>query len=179
MAVISWKYNTDGSWSNAANWNGGALPGAADDVTLATLSYHTITHSSGSDQIHNLTATTDSLAVTGGTLSIAGTASFGRNLTLSTGTLSLQGTSASVTGTFNGTSGELILGTGTAVTMSGTSNFGTTNVSYGTEIDGPGTLSTLGTANIAAAYSDGMVLGNGATWNNPGDGERCRRHLSR
>ena len=164
MAVISWKYNTDGSWSNAANWSGGALPGAADDVMLATLSPHTITHSSGNDQIHNLTATTDSLAITGGTLSISGTASFGQNLQVSAGTLSLQGTSASVGGSFTGTSGQILLGSGTALTLNGTSTFGTSNVSYGTEIDGPGTISTLGTTNIAATYYNGMVLGNGVTW---------------
>ena len=165
MAVISWKYNTDGSWSNAANWSGGTLPGAADDVMLATLSPHTITHSTGNDQIHNLTATTDSLAVTGGTLSISGTASFGRNLAISAGTLSFQGASVSVAGTFAGTSGEIMLATGTALTLNGVSNFGTSNVSYGTEIDGAGTISTFGTTNIAASYQYGVILGNGVTWN--------------
>jgi hypothetical protein len=168
MTAISWKYNTDGLWSNAANWSGGVLPGAADDVTLSTLSYHTITYASATTTIHSLTATTDALAITGGSLSILAGASFGQNLTVSGGTLALLGTSASVAGTFNGLSGQVTLATGTKLALSGPAVFDTD--SYGTTgpyLDGAGTLSTLGTTTVEQSiYGEytALILGGGITW---------------
>jgi hypothetical protein len=167
MSTISWKHNTDGLWSVASNWSGGVLPGAADTVVLDTLSYHTITFASGSSQIGSLSAVTDSLAVTGGSLGILGAASFDQILSINYGTLALLGASATVSGSFTAFyNGELVLGSATALTLDGTSNFGTSNTSYGLSVDGPGTVTTLGTTNIATAYSDAVLLGNGVTWNN-------------
>jgi fibronectin-binding autotransporter adhesin len=171
MSAISWKYNTDGVWSNAANWSGGVLPGAADDVTLATLSPHTITYSSasGTTQIHSLSATTDSLNVSGGTLAILATASFGKTLTMSGGTLSFLGTSESVSGSLAAVNGQILLSSGNVFTVSGaTSIAGTTYGGTGPYLDGPGTFSTLGTTHISQTASGGyyvaMVLGGGITW---------------
>jgi fibronectin-binding autotransporter adhesin len=165
MAKITWKYNTDGLWSNAGNWNGGVLPGAADDVTLATASTHTITFSSISATIHSLTATTDSLALTSGTLSILTTANFQRNLSVDGGTFAVLGTAATIGGTFTGVNSEILLATGAqwkaSDTVFGSSSYG----NNGSAIDG-GTLSTSGTVNIFSGYNYGLLLGGGAVWNN-------------
>jgi hypothetical protein len=168
MTAISWKYNTDGLWSNAGNWNGGVLPGAADDVTLSTPSSHTITYASATTTIHSLTATTDSLAITGGTLGILAGASFGQTLTTSGGTLALLGPTASVAGTFNGIGGEITLATGTRLTVSGAAIFDSdTQGITGADLDGAGTLSTLGTTTVEQGlygeYS-ALILGGGITW---------------
>jgi hypothetical protein len=166
VATISWKYNTDGNWANAAAWSGGVLPGAADTVVLNTLSYHTITFGSITATIGALSAITDSLLVASGSLSILGAASFGQNLTTTGGTLSL-GTSSSVTGTFAGTSGAVALAAGTTLTLNA-STFDTTAYGVtGAELDGAATLSTLGTTTISpTAYSayTAMILGGGISW---------------
>jgi len=96
LSTISWKYNTDGNWSNAANWSGGVLPGAADTVVLDTLSAHTITFGSITATIGALSAITDTLRLSSGSLSILGTASFGQNLNANGGTLSLTGSVSGV-----------------------------------------------------------------------------------
>jgi hypothetical protein len=168
MSAISWKYNTDGVWSNAANWSGGVLPGAADDVTLATLSAHTVTYSSGSTQIHSLTATTDSLNISAGSLGILGTASFAKLLEVSGGTLSLLGTSESVSGTLAALSGQILLASGNVFTVSGTAGIDSATGGAGPNLDGPGTLSTLGTTTIGQTNGgnyDALILGGGVTWN--------------
>ncbi len=166
MATISWKYNTDGNWANAAAWSGGVLPGAADTVVLNTLSYHTITFGSITATIGALSAITDSLTLASGSLSILGAASFGQNLTTTGGTLSL-GASSSVTGTFAGTSGAVALAAGTTLTLNA-STFDTTAYGVtGAELDGAATLSTLGTTTISpTAYSayTAMILGGGISW---------------
>jgi fibronectin-binding autotransporter adhesin len=167
MSAISWKYNTDGVWSNAANWSSGVLPGAADDVTLATLSAHTITYSSGSTQIHSLTATTDSLNISGGTLGILASASFAKLLEVSGGTLSLLGTSETVSGTLQALSGQILLASGNTLTDSGIANIASSTTGTGPNLDGPGTLSTLGTTTIGQTSGgnyDALILGGGVTW---------------
>ncbi len=167
MSAISWKYNTDGVWSNAANWSGGVVPGATDDVTLATLSPHTITYASGSTQIHSLTATTDSLNISGGTLGILGTASFAKLLEVSGGTLSLLGTSETVSGTLQALSGEILLASGNTLTDTGATNIASTTSGTGPNLDGPGTLSTLGTTTIGQTSNgnyNALLLGGGITW---------------
>ena len=167
MSAISWKYNTDGVWSNAANWSGGVVPGATDDVTLATLSAHTITYASGSTQIHSLTATTDSLNITGGTLGILATASFAKQLEVSGGTLSLLGTSETVSGTLAAVSGQILLAAGNVLTVSGASNIDSATGNTGPSLDGPGTLSTTGTTTIGQTYAGdytALTLGGGISW---------------
>jgi hypothetical protein len=177
MSKINWKNNLDGVWSNAANWSGGVLPGAADDVYLQTRTYHTITYSStaGSTTIHSITATNDGLAITGGALTVLAGASL-ENVNESGGALYLDGPTASISGTFTDTQGYTALGTATTLTLGGTASFGTSNAfQNGATID-YGTLSTTGTTSTAAApnpygYYYGywqLTLGGGADWVNTG-----------
>jgi hypothetical protein len=171
MSTISWKLNINGTWSNAADWSGGVLPGAGSDVVLDTRSFHTITFAStaGSTTIHSLTADTDLLSVTGGTLTILAGAVFDQGLTLTGGELALQGTTASVAGTFTDTAGYVSLGTATTLSLSGPGSFGDTAGDVAA-LDG-GTLATGGTTTLLAdgnQYYSSLLLGGGATWVNSG-----------
>jgi hypothetical protein len=175
MSKISWKNNLDGMWSNAANWSGGVLPGASDDVTLATRTYHTITYTSaaGNTTIHSITATNDGLNITGGTLTIIAGASL-ENVSLSQATLALNGPTASISGTLTDTNGYLGLGTSTTLTLGGTSTFGYGNIyyGYGATVDG-GTLATTGTATVLSSYNGDsgywqLTIGGGLEWLNSG-----------
>ncbi|HTZ71523.1 MAG TPA: hypothetical protein VMB71_12790 [Acetobacteraceae bacterium] len=169
--VVSWKYNVNGLWSNAADWTGGVLPGAGNDVLLDTLSARTITFATGASAIEDLTAVTDTLNVTGGDLTVNALASFGAGLGLigANGELDLLGASASVAGTFTETGGYMTLGAATTLTMSGTSNIGAANLSYFGEIDG-GVLLNTGVTNISYSLNNnyyGLYLG-GVSWINAG-----------
>ncbi len=175
MSKISWKYNLDGMWSNAANWSGGVLPGAADDVTLATRTYHTITYTAaaGNTTIHSITATNDGLNMTGGTLSVLAGASL-ENASLSQATLALNGPTDSISGTLTDTNGYLGLGTSTTLTLGGTSTFGYGNIyyGYGATVDG-GTLATTGTTTIVSSFNGNtgywqLTVGGGLDWVNSG-----------
>jgi hypothetical protein len=162
VATISWKHNTDGNWSNAANWSGGVLPGAGDTVVLDTLSYHTISFSSITATIGAISAITDTLALSGGSLSVRGAASFGQNLSLSGATLNLA-SGASVAGTFIGSSGLVTLGGGTTLTLNAIL-FNSTYI--GPEIDGAGVLSTSGTTTLTSNSYTALILGGGIAWDN-------------
>jgi hypothetical protein len=160
VSTISWKHNTDGYWSNAANWSGGVLPGAGDTVVLDTLSYHTITFNSITATIGAISAVTDTLALTSGSLSVLGSASFGKNLSLSGGTLSL-GASSSVAGSFIGTAGLITLAAGTTLTAAA-ATFSTTYV--GPELDGAAVFSTSGTTTLTSNNYTAAILGGGIAW---------------
>jgi hypothetical protein len=43
MATITWTSTTGGDWSTAANWQGGVVPGSADDAVLSLSTTMTIT----------------------------------------------------------------------------------------------------------------------------------------
>ena len=86
MATISWINAIGGSWNNAANWSGGALPGPSDDVVIDIAGVNTITHSSGIDTIHSLTSQ-EILALSGGTLKVTRAVQGAGTITLAGGTL--------------------------------------------------------------------------------------------
>ena len=43
MAAVSWKSAVAGNWTTAADWSTGAVPGAADAVTIGVSGYYTVT----------------------------------------------------------------------------------------------------------------------------------------
>ena len=48
MATDTWKVNSDGDWSTAADWSRGVIPQAGDSVVISTAQLHTITYDSAS-----------------------------------------------------------------------------------------------------------------------------------
>ena len=122
MAAISWKNNAGGNWNTGANWSSGTVPGSGDDVTVSTSSAQTITYGSGSDTILSLYfATADTLAMSGGALSVLGNTSFYGNLAQSAGSLRLGGGVSTLAGTITQTGGTLTATSGTLF-ISGSSN---------------------------------------------------------
>jgi PEP-CTERM motif-containing protein len=87
-------------WDISSNWSP-FLPGAGDDVTIDALGIQTITYRSGTDTINSLNMPaiigTDTLAVTGGSLTISNAFTNNANTNISGGTFTLNG-SSSVTG---------------------------------------------------------------------------------
>src|SRR5262249_17940047 len=85
--TATWVGGPTGSWGTAGNWSTGWVPAATDDVYIGT--GVTVTHSSGTDSIHQLNVQ-GTLVISGGTLSV-GANSSANNLTLSGGTLTGAG----------------------------------------------------------------------------------------
>lgn len=87
LSVVSWTGGGDGkSWSDAANWSGGALPGAAADVVINAPTGTTIVHASGDDSINSLTSAS-AFTLSGGSLTVAHTVEVDNTFTLDGGTL--------------------------------------------------------------------------------------------
>ncbi len=80
--TVTWTGPATGNWGTAANWSTGSVPGSGADVVIPM--GVTVTHSTGTDSIHQLTVV-GSLIVSGGTLSVAATAG-ASSLTVSGGT---------------------------------------------------------------------------------------------
>ena len=94
-AAVDWIGGTS-FWDLVANWSSNPLlPGAADDVRIDVAGVQTITHRSGTHVVNSLSMTgNDSLAVTGGSLTVANAYASSAGTALSAGTLTLNGASA-------------------------------------------------------------------------------------
>lgn len=65
-ATSTWTGGTSGNWNVGANWSGGVVPTAADDVSISSVSYATITVPFGQViAFHNLTLASSTLALYG------------------------------------------------------------------------------------------------------------------
>src|SRR5262245_49321101 len=54
-ATVTWTNPAGGLWNVGSNWSTGAVPGAADDVTIGRLNPGAaVTHGSGTDAVHSL-----------------------------------------------------------------------------------------------------------------------------
>jgi len=91
MAQVIWTSSTSGNWTTAADWSGGAVPGAGDDV-LINVPNVTVTVNSGSLAVNSITTTSSILSVAAGAqLAIANGGVFGGNYQQSGGTVSFGG----------------------------------------------------------------------------------------
>lgn len=106
MASISWKGGS-GDWNTAADWSGGAVPGAADTVTIAGAGAYTVTLYTAA-QVGNLTLNAPgALFYDAGALTLGGTLSLqGGTLDLAYGSLS-GGTLAMAGGILQASGGAL------------------------------------------------------------------------
>jgi hypothetical protein len=199
-ASVSWTGGAGTfNWTDANNWSGLAVPGAADDVTISTTVTSPITISSGTQSINSLTDTSAALVLSGGSLSLAASSSTNKNLTVSGGTLTPSGglTVSSATVNFNGgtsggtvtiLSGTLAIGAGStgagnfvlqgADTLSGTVAAAQTLWVQGSSNVGFATLTTSGNVtnhgtirmeSVIGSYTDTLSIGNN-TITNAADG---------
>ena len=90
LSAVSWTGGGgDNNWDTPANWNTNAVPGAADDVTIAIAA--NVVHSNNlTDSINSLTSS-EPLTISGGTLSIAAASSITNTLSITGGTLTGAG----------------------------------------------------------------------------------------
>jgi alpha-L-arabinofuranosidase len=69
-STVFWISSSSGSWTTAANWSSGAVPGAGDDVVINQSAAVKVTLPA-STSINSLSLTGATLNVTGGTLAVA------------------------------------------------------------------------------------------------------------
>jgi hypothetical protein len=104
MAKIAWTNSQGGSWTTAADWSGGVVPGSADDVTINTapgaLGYYYVDTFNLNLTLHSLT-----LDQADATLGLNG-GSLATDLILDAGTVQLG--NASLSGTIVGNGGYIV-----------------------------------------------------------------------
>jgi hypothetical protein len=85
MAAIEWASDKSGFWKTAADWSGGIVPGARDDVTVGVAGTFTVSI------LASVTAHSLTLDNATATISDTGTLSLGSTLSLTAGTFELNG----------------------------------------------------------------------------------------
>jgi hypothetical protein len=163
MTTYTWNVDADGNWSTKADWTPSGPPTTGADVVIDTKDFHTVTYSTGSVTIDTLTVGNDSFALSGGTLTISDSATFGvagdsDTLSLSGGTLafatpSVAGTISVVNSAYLQTAGTLSVASGAEVDLDGggSSAAGGFAVASGGVLNFDGTDFTItgGTYNVA------------------------------
>ncbi|HWE94896.1 MAG TPA: CARDB domain-containing protein [Tepidisphaeraceae bacterium] len=87
LSALSWVGSASGDYDDPTQWSGGAVPTAADDVTINAGPGITITHSAGIDAVNSLTSN-NPFVLSGGALSVATTLTLTDTFTLTGGKLS-------------------------------------------------------------------------------------------
>ena len=145
-----------GSWDTSSNWSSGALPSSLDDTVLSGTGTYTVT-SGQENQIAQLDIqdTSTTLAITGGTFTVAGTLNNAGNIDVQGGTFVVQGPATG----------------GTAIENFGTLEFGAAsnvNVTFAANVGGytPVTIIVPSAVNSQGYYSyptginnEGQVVG--------------------
>ncbi len=150
LSNVTWTGGADAtSWAVAGNWSDDAVPGPTDDVTINLGGNPTIQISSGSQSVHSLTST-DPIAISGGSLSVAANSTISGGLAMTGGSLTASGSGVvlTVTGTTTDSGGSLFAEGGATLSLAQltgyTGNGGTTT------LEATGTGSTLKLANLAS-----------------------------
>lgn len=153
----------NGLWEAAANWTGNTLPGPADD---ACISGFDVTLSTGAHSVSTLTVqlvgSVGSLAISAGSLDLAGASAIAGSFTLGNGALGGSG-GVTVAGPFNWNGGTMS-GSGTTVAAGGMTIGGGANKA----LTGGRTLNNLANATWSGVgqiqLSPGTLIQNSGTW---------------
>ena len=185
LAVISWDGGAGTSnWGDAANWSANLsgldeLPRASDDVLIGSEFAAVTISSGGSVSINNLTSEA-SLAIVGGTFSIANTSTVARDLSLSatlmgSGDLNVAGALHWYSGTMSGVGTTTVLAGGT-LTIDDAQHIlnGRTLLNQGTgewvwnhiRLNNGAVFTNAGTLNVQSQHD--MSSSGGGTFNNTG-----------
>lgn len=121
FAQKTWVLNGSGNWSVGANWSGGTVPTATDDVLLNANANRTITVDI-SPTVRNLTLSGNNFGLSiGGTNTLTLTGNLSQSsgiLTLGSGTIRIAGNWSKTAGTFNQGTGTMLFNGSTAQTIS-------------------------------------------------------------
>jgi hypothetical protein len=74
---VRWIAQGDGFWDVTANWSGGVVPGAADDVIIDVPRNPRVARRTGDDRVHSLVSR-NLLVLEGGTLSLGTSSSIAK-----------------------------------------------------------------------------------------------------
>jgi RHS repeat-associated protein len=98
-ATVTWINPGSGKWDVGANWSTGSVPGSGDSAVINTTGTATITiQGSDSESVSTLTlGGKDTLAITGGSLTIGSSSTLSGGLTMTGGSLTATGSSVNVT----------------------------------------------------------------------------------
>ncbi len=103
LLTITWKgFGNDGKWSTGANWSGGMVPGAGDDVVRDNTSpAGTVTLDSGNRSVLSINSTKDFVVASGASFTVtAGASALSGNFTVSpNATLAATGGTTTFTAT--------------------------------------------------------------------------------
>jgi RHS repeat-associated protein len=156
--MVTWTGPSGGDWNNANNWSPTGVPNYQDDVQIDSSTPLTVNIDSGNQSVESLElAATGTLAVSGGSLTVA-------NGAMIDGTLQLSG-SPTLTGSFTGGAASSATYSGNVLTtgqQGATFDFPNLVWSSGTI---SGTITNAGTLTVSSTapkYADG-VLNNAGT----------------
>ena len=155
LANVSWVATQSGFWDVAANWSTRSVPGSADDVTINQPGV-TVTIRSGAQAAHSLQSS-DALALTGGSLTLAAASEIDGALALGAGTTLTTGGVLTLTGSDSWTGGTLAGGGSVALATGGT--LAVSGATAGT------LLTTLASAGTLDLQSDAGLTGTGSLQN--------------
>jgi len=97
LSSITWTGSGDGkSWTDAANWSNDKVPTASDDVAINLGSNPTIQITSGPQSVHSVTST-DPIAISGGSLTVAANSTLSGGLSMTSGSLLATGSGTALT----------------------------------------------------------------------------------
>ena len=150
LSNVTWTGSADGkSWAVAGNWSGDAVPGSSDDVTINLGGNPTIQITTGSQSVHSLSSS-DPIAISGGSLSVAASSTMSGGLAMTGGSLVASGSGVvvTVTGTTTDSGGSLYAQSGASLSLAQLTAFaGNGNT---TTLEATGAGSTLNLANLAS-----------------------------
>ena len=112
-AAFIWNNKSGGDWETQSNWTPNGLPGANDDVTITGLnSGASVTHSTGTDSVHNVTLGTN-LTLSGGSLTVDGNVTIQAGYTITdSATLNIGAVTVAIQDSnYDGTFGIVVNGT--------------------------------------------------------------------
>ncbi|WP_415835958.1 beta strand repeat-containing protein, partial [Polynucleobacter paneuropaeus] len=155
LASVTYTGASGGSWSNSANWAGGAIPTLSNVATVIIPTTKTVVYDAA-----NLTSLTPTSAITAnGTLSFTGsTATTFANTVSGTGSISQSGTGALTLTGGNSYSGGTSLGSGSNLIAGSSSALGT-----GALNSSGGTFSTSGVTLPNLTVNGAVVLASNIT----------------
>ncbi len=125
LSSVNWTGSGDGkTWTDAANWSDDAVPTSTDAVTINVAGSPTIQISSGSQSVESVDST-DPIAISGGSLTVAATSELSGGLTMTGGSLTStgSGTTLTVTGTTTVSGASVYADSGSTLSLPDLTNF--------------------------------------------------------
>ena len=153
-ATVTWNIAGSGSWNVANNWSPARVPTSTDTAVINTVSAATITITAGEQVLSVTTASTDTLSITGGGLTVtSGTSTLSGPLSMTGGTLTANGSTVNLSASTTTTVSQatLIAQAGATLSLPNLHSY----VSNGTYFQATGAGSVLNVAALATLTQQG------------------------